>query len=111
MWTLPILRKRERCPLQCSIGEVVHVVGYALGNGSACPAVRVNDRPTGEGPNPIEVPNLVKALTGWLGEYEDRPDGKRQDHIKRGKLLQLAGHLLGSRMDSHWAGFPVVGGP
>ena len=73
--------------------------------------MRVDKCPAGEGPNPIEMPDLVKALTGWLGEYEKRPDGQRQDEIERGELLQLAGHLLGSCTDSHWAGFPVVGGP
>ena len=74
MWTLPILRKRERCPLQRGIGEKIHVVGYALGDGSTCSAVRVDERPAGKGPNPIEVPHLVEALTRRLGENQERAD-------------------------------------
>ena len=76
MWTLPILRKREGCSSRRRIGEVIHIVGHALWDGSTCSAVRVDERPAGEGPNPIEMPNLVKALTGRLGEHQKRPDGQ-----------------------------------
>jgi hypothetical protein len=55
---------------------MIHIVGQALWDGSTCSAVRVYERPAGEGPNPIEMPNLVKALTGRLGEHQKRPDGQ-----------------------------------
>ena len=79
MWALPILRKREGCPPQRGTGEVIHIVGYALWDRSTSPAMRVNQRSAGEGPDPIEMPHLVKALTGRLGEYEERPDRQRQE--------------------------------
>src|ERR1700733_14123138 len=110
MWSLPILRKREGRSLQCGVGEVVHVVGHALGYWSSRSTMRVDERSAGEGPNSKEMPDLVEALTGWLGEYQKRPDRQRQDHVERRELFQLAGHLLGSSTGSHRAGFPVAGG-
>jgi hypothetical protein len=90
---------------------VIHVVGQTLWDRSTRSAMCIDERPAGKGPNPKEMPNLVKTLPRGLGEYEKGSDCQRQDEIEGWELPQLAGDLLGSCTDSHWAGFPVIGGP
>jgi len=88
---------------------MIHVHGQALRNRPTGPSVGINECSAGEGPDSIEMPDFVQALTWRLGEDEERSNGERQDSIERREFFEPTENLLDASMDWHSAGFPVVG--